>query len=128
MKRSFIIAILSVFVVLSGIFFALRSVAPEYNFVVMMWGNVIMAVLSVVSHYLVTKQMTSKPDAFVRGVYASSFLKLFVCMISIVIYAMVNKPDVHKPTLFVLFGIYAVYSGVETWLSSKIARQSSKHE
>lgn len=124
MKKSFVVSIAVVFVVLTGIFLWLRTAYPAYNFTVLMTGNVIMAVLSYISHYLVTKQINNKPDAFVRGVYASSFLKLFVCIISIVVYAMVNKPNVHKPSLFVLMGIYFVYSAVETWLSSKIARQT----
>lgn len=124
MKKVFLASVISLFIVLAIVFYWLRTIAPEYDFVVLMSGNVIMAVLSLATFFLVTKQMHSKPDAFVRGVYASSFLKLFVCMIAIVAYAMVKKPDVHKPSLFVLFGIYAVYSAVETWLLSRLARET----
>ncbi|MBW7914142.1 MAG: hypothetical protein H3C54_10730 [Taibaiella sp.] len=124
MKKVFLASVVSLFIVLAIVFYWLRSIAPQYDFTVLMFGNVIMAVLSLVSFFLVTKQMHSKPDAFVRGVYASSFLKLFVCMIAIVTYAMVKKPDVHKPSLFMLFGIYAVYSAVETWLLSRLARET----
>lgn len=124
MKKVFLASVVSLFIVLAIVFYWLRTIAPQYDFTVLMSGNVIMAVLSLVSFFLVTKQMHSKPDAFVRGVYASSFLKLFVCMIAIVAYAMVKKPDVHKPSLFMLFGIYAVYSAVETWLLSRLARQT----
>jgi Ca2+/Na+ antiporter len=44
-------------------------------------------------------------------------------MASIMIYALLNKKDIHKPTLFILFGIYAVYTAVETWLLSRQARE-----
>ena len=123
MKNNFIIIILGIFLLLSGIFYALKIYVPEFSYSVLMTGNTVMAVLCIVSYILVTKQIGGRPDAFVRGVYASSFLKLFVCMISILVYAMVNKPHVHKPSIFVLLGIYAVYSATETIILSKMARR-----
>lgn len=123
MKKYFIPSILVVFVVLSVAFIFMKTAAPQFHFPVLMTGNVIMAVLSLVTFFIVMKQMHSKPDAFVRGVYASSFLKLFVCMIAIVAYVMINRPHIHKPSLFVLFGIYAVYSIVETTLLSRLAKE-----
>lgn len=123
MKNSFIVVILVIFLVLSGLFYALKLNAPAFNFVLLMTGNVVMALLSIISYILVTKQLAARPAAFVRGVYASSFLKLFVCMISILTYAMVNKPNIHKPTIFMLLGIYAVYSAAETIVLSNMARR-----
>ncbi len=123
MKRTFILAIVAAFILLSAVFATLRVYAPAYNYTVLMSGNVIMAALSLFTYMLVVRQIGKKPDAFVRGVYASSFTKLMVCMIAVVVYAMVNKPNIHKPTLFSLMGIYAVYSTIETLLLSKMARQ-----
>jgi hypothetical protein len=88
-----------------------------------MGGNLIMLLLSVISFFIVRKSIRERPEAFVRGVYGATFLKLMVCMASIMIYALLNKKDIHKPTLFVLFGIYAVYTAVETWLLSRQARE-----
>ena len=84
--------------------------------------DILMAVLSLISFFLVTRELKNKPQAFVRGVYSGTFLKLLVCMASVLLYVQLNKPDIHKPTLFILFGIYAVYSIVETALLSKLAR------
>lgn len=123
MKKYFIPVIGLIFVALSLIFLGMRTYLPQYNFTVLITGNIVMAVLSVITFYMVTMQMKKKPDAFVRGVYASSFLKLFVCIVAILVYAIVNKPNVHKPTLFVLFGIYAVYSVAETMLLSRLAKE-----
>jgi hypothetical protein len=122
MKKPFIPVIALTFIALAMIFFGMRTYLPAYNFTVLMVGNIVMALLSLATFYLVTAQMKSKPDAFVRGVYASSFLKLFVCIVAILTYAIVNKPNIHKPTLFVLFGIYAVYSVIETMLLSRLAK------
>ncbi|MCB9046008.1 MAG: hypothetical protein H6550_07700 [Chitinophagales bacterium] len=124
MKKTFLASISVLFILLSVIFFWLRTIAPAYSFPALMTGNVIMALLSFGSFMLVTRQMKSKPDAFVRGVYSSSFLKLSVCVIAVMVYAIINRPDVHKPSLFVLFGVYAAYTAIETWLLSKLARET----
>lgn len=122
MNRTFIIAIVAVFAVLSGVFFYMKTAMPEFRFNVMMGANILMLILSTASYFMVTRQIQNRPQAFIRGVYSGTFLKLFVCMTSVLIYVMLNKKDIHKPTLFVLFGIYAVYSVVETTILSKMAR------
>lgn len=122
MKNRFILIVVVLFLLLSGIFFALKTYAPQYAFGALMGGNIIMAVLAIVSYALVQAQVDKRPEAFVRGVYSSTFLKLLVCIIAILSYAIINRANVHKPSLFILFGIYAVYSIAETWLLSRMAR------
>lgn len=122
MKQRFITSIIAAFVLLSAVFFYMKSALPQYRFNVMMGANIIMAVLSLTSFFLVTRELKNRPQAFVRGVYSGTFLKLLVCMASVLLYVLLNKSDIHKPTLFILFGIYAVYSIIETTLLSKIAR------
>ncbi|HYC28801.1 MAG TPA: hypothetical protein VEB42_08295 [Chitinophagaceae bacterium] len=124
MKRVFVVSVISLFIILAVGFLWLRTLAPEYDFTVLMLGNVVMATLSLATFFMVTKQMHGKPAAFVRGVYASSFLKLSVCIIAVVVYALVKRPEVHKPSLFALFGVYAVYTAVETLLLSRLARET----
>ena len=121
MKR-FVIVIVVIFVALAAVFYALKNYAPDFNFIALETGNVIMAVLALCSYFLVRKQMTGNPQAFVRGVYSASFLKLMVCMVSILVYVLVNRSHIHKPSVFMLFGIYAVYTIMETLLLSKIVK------
>ena len=111
-----------IFILLSVVFYALKIYAPEYNFVVLESGNVLLAVLSLSSYFIVEKQKESRPQAFVRGVYSASFLKLMVCMVSILVYVLLNRSHIHKPTVFVLFGIYAIYTISETLVLSKLVR------
>lgn len=124
MRNYFTLVIIFLFLLLSGIFYAMKVYVPEYRYSVLMTGNVVMALLSVITYFMVKKTMNAKPEAFVRGVYGATFLKLMVCMASILLYAMLNKKDIHKPSLFVLFGIYAVYTAVETWLLGRLAKDA----
>ena len=123
MTGRYVTVTLIVFVLLSAIFFALRTYAPEFHFVDLEIGNVVMAGLSLMSYFIVKKQMDGRPQAFVRGVYSASFLKLMVCMVSILVYVLLNRAHIHKPSVFVLFGIYIVYTIMETWLLSKLVRE-----
>ncbi len=123
MKKYYIPMMMLVFVALSAIFFGMRTYVPEFNFPLLMTGNIIMFGLSVLSFFMVMNQLKRHPAAFVRGVYGASFLKLFVCIVGIITYAILKKPDIHKPSLFVLLGIYAVYSAVETVVLSGLARK-----
>lgn len=122
MKQLFNISILVLFIALSVILFILYKASPAYNYSVLETGNVIMMVLAFSSFMLINKQAGKNGSAFVRGVSGSSLLKLMVCMISVVIYAAVNRANVHKPSIFILMAIYAIYSATETILLSRMAR------
>jgi len=123
MRRQFIISIVVVFVVLTLALYALKINMPAFQFQVLESGNLIMALLTLLTYIIVNRHMEGSSMAFVRGVYSASFLKLIVCMISILVYVLLNRAHIHKPTVFVLFGIYAVYTIMETWLLSKIVRE-----
>ncbi len=124
MRRNFVLVIAFIFLLLTAIFFVLKTSAPAYRFNVLMTGNAVMAVLSLLTFFIVQKTMNDKPEAFVRGVYGATFLKLLICIGSILFYALLNRQHIHKPSLFVLFGIYAVYTAAESWMLSKLARQA----
>ena len=124
MKQRFLLLTLGIFVLLNAVFFFLRQQYPQYDSVALITANVLMAILSTASFFLISKQMDKSPQAFVRGVYSATFLKLFVCIIGVLIYALAKKPDVHKPSIFVLLGIYALYTITETTIVSKLARHS----
>jgi hypothetical protein len=124
MTNKFVLTIIIVFIILSAVFYGMNITMPQYRFSLLMTGNVVMAILSLLTYFIVKKTMNQKPEAFVRGVYGATFLKLMVCMASILVYVMMNRSNVHKPSLFILFGIYAVYTTVESWLLSKLARNA----
>lgn len=124
MTRYFSLVIVILFVALSAIFYMVQTYAPAYKFNLLMTGNIVMALLSFITYRIVKKQIKSKPQAFVRGVYSATFLKLMICMIGIVSYVMINKPNIHKPSIFVLFGIYAIYTFFETITISRLAKEN----
>jgi len=116
-------AFLLLFLLLSVFFYLLHRSRPAYDAGALIAGNGIMAALSAFTCHLVLRQLGKRPQAFVRSVYAATFLKLMVCMTALLAYVLVNRAHLHKPSLFLLMGIYAVYTAVETMLLSRQARQ-----
>lgn len=100
----------------------LRS-RPEFDLSALLAANGLMFVLSLLAWVMLRRNVGQRPQVFVRGVYGATMLRLFVCMIGILTYALIKKPNVHKPTLFVMFGIYAIYTIVETVAFSRQARK-----
>jgi len=123
MRNKFIGSIILVFILLTGGLYLLNMSFPSFNFIVLTVGNTIMAVLSLCTYVIINQQLKGRPQAFIRGVYGATLLKLFVCMISILTYVMVDRPHIYKPVIFILFGIYAIYTAVETWLLFRLAKE-----
>jgi hypothetical protein len=122
MKRQFIVTIVTILLVLDITFRLLGKYAPEFHVAALEVCNIIMASLSLAAYYLVNKQIADRPNAFVRGVYSASLLKLMVSMVAALVYIFMNREHIHKGSVFVMFGIYAVYSAAETILLTKTAR------
>lgn len=124
MKRNtYFISIIVLCLILAACIYGIKSKWPAFSFNVLMTGNVLMAILSFLSFVIVRKQMHDRPQAFVRGVYSATFMKLMVCMAALLIYVLIDRKNIHKPSLFVLFGIYAAYTAVETIFLQRVARE-----
>lgn len=124
MSKNFVLIVITVFAVLSAVLYGISQTWQQFGYPLLFGANIIMATLSILTYIIVKKQIHEKPEAFVRGVYGATFLKLMICMISIVVYVLINKPAIHKPSLFVVFGIYIIYTAVETALLTKLAKQT----
>ncbi len=123
MKKQFIISIVTIFVLVSVALYVTEMKMPEFHFAALESGNCIMAILSFITFVIVNRQVDNRPNAFVRGVYSASFLKLIVCMVSILVYVLLNRASIHKASVFVLFGIYVVYTAMETWILSRAVKK-----
>ncbi|HWJ93070.1 MAG TPA: hypothetical protein VNR87_18280 [Flavisolibacter sp.] len=91
---------------------------------VLIIGNVLLFLLSMVSFLLAKKGMNNpNPHAFVRSVYVSVMVKLFVCMIAAFVYISMYKKDLNKPALFICMGLYLVYTFMEVSALMKMLKQ-----
>ncbi|MBL7720315.1 MAG: hypothetical protein JNL72_15870 [Flavipsychrobacter sp.] len=124
MNKGFLASVLVVFVLLNAVLYFLSPQMAGFDMPALYAGNALMLVVALISFLLVSRQIAARPQAFIRGVYSSTYLKLFVCVAGILIYVLARRPHVHKPSIFALLGIYAAYTIVETIFVSKLARKT----
>jgi len=97
---------------------------PRFDYMALMISNVAMLVLSLIGWALQRRSLNDRPQAFIRGVYSATLLRLFVCLIGIMTYALANRATIYKPTVAVMGGIYFVYVIVESLIVSQTAKRT----
>jgi hypothetical protein len=89
-------------------------------------ANVIIFFLTYFSFLIQLKGVSSKSaHAFVRGLYASLMLKMFVIIGGLFIYIYGFRGSVNVPALFVAMVLYLVYTSIEVKQLMKIARKKT---
>jgi hypothetical protein len=99
---------------------------PRFDYTALMIANVAMLVLSLIGWALQRRTLNDRPQAFIRGVYSATLLRLFVCLIGIMTYALANRGTIYKPTVAVMGGIYFVYVIVESLIVSQTAKRNGR--
>ncbi len=97
---------------------------PRYDYVALMVANVLMLALSLVGWFLQRGTTGARPQGFIQGVYSATLLRLFIGLIGILTYTLMNRETIYKPTLLVMGGIYFIYLMVESVAVSQSARNS----
>ena len=115
-------SIIIVFVLVNIIVLISKNFLLQYNFNIrfLLVANCVLFMISIFSFFIQRKAlMSSNPHAFVRGVYSSMLIKLFVCIIAITIYIVTSSGKVNQPALFTSMGLYILYTAVEVSGSMK---------
>jgi hypothetical protein len=100
----------------------LTSYGFDVNFI--LGANVVLFLLSLSGFFIQNKGVrSSNINAFIRGVYSSVLLKMFIIMGGILIYILIAGGKVNKPALFTSMAIYILYTSVEVIQLMKIVRK-----
>lgn len=125
MQHKFVITVVIVCLILSGLVYYLYSQNPAYDFTSLLIGNITLALVSLLSFNIIKRGIRSgNPNAFVRSKMTGTMLKFFICIAILLIYIFVNEREIHKPSLFLFLGMYVVYSAIEAVPLSKMARKN----
>lgn len=124
-RRGFL-PIVILFIILNAFFIAGRGLLERWGASqdVLIWGNVLLFVFTIVSFVIAQKGLKSpNTHAFVRSVYGSIMLKLFASLIAAFIYIFLTRKDLNKPAFFTLMGLYLVYTFIEVSTLTKMLKQ-----
>lgn len=114
------------FLVLNAFFIAGDNMLRRWNADrdVLIIGNLILFAITLVSFIISFRGLRStNTHAFVRSVYGSIMLKLFLCIIAALAYIAVYQKNLNKPALFTLMGLYLVYTFMEVSILMKLLKQ-----
>ena len=118
--------IVLVFIVLNGLFVSARGLLERWGADqgVLIIGNIFLFVITLLTYFLAKRGLANpNPHAFVRAVYSSILLKLFVCLIAAFIYIAAYQKNLNKPAFFTVMGLYLLYTFLEVSLLTKALKQ-----
>ncbi|MGN7823568.1 hypothetical protein HGH92_32025 [Chitinophaga varians] len=90
---------------------------------VLLFGNLALALLSAFTYNMSRKGVQAESNAvFMLRVYGAMISRMMLCLAGITIYAVVNRANTSKYTIFTLMFFYAVYAVCENVSLQKVAR------
>ena len=113
------------FIVLNAFFISGKKMLARWDVDqdVVILGNLILFIITLLSFSLGLRGLKNpNPHAFVRSVYSSMMIKLFLCIIAVFIYVSMNRSSYNRPGLFICMGLYLVYSFMEVSVLMKLLR------
>ena len=103
-------------------FFSVRY--PQFDQLALYVADLVMLFLSLAAWAVVHKNKSTRPQGYINSIYGATMLRLFAGIIGIMSYAVVNRAHLHKPTIFMMFGIYLAFTVIETVYVSQMARKA----
>ncbi|MGV3528539.1 MAG: hypothetical protein ACO1OO_06575 [Flavisolibacter sp.] len=123
------VPIVLLFVILNGFFIAGRGMLERWGASqnVLIGGNLLIFALTFFSFVLAERGLQNKnPHAFVRAVYSSVLLKLFIGIIAAFVYIAIEKKNLNKPGLFTVMGLYLVYTFLEVRVLTRMLKKKNE--
>jgi hypothetical protein len=118
--------LLMFFMIINAVFIPGNSLLRRMNADqdVLIIGNLILFAITMGS-FLITKRgfNTTNQHKFLRGVYSGIMIKLFLCMIAAFVYIAIYRSHVNKAALFILMGLYLVYTFIEISARTKLVKR-----
>jgi len=102
------------------LFYPLESI----NFSLVFTSNCLLFCLSTLILRIQQKGLNNKnPNAFIQSIMLGMLLKMFVCVIAVLIYVLISKSGINKNGLLLSMFLYLIYLAVEVSAISKINKQ-----
>lgn len=127
-RRNFLLPLLLVFIICNGFFLSAKTLLAKWgidNYVLIM-ANSLFLIITLITFFIQQKALqNSNPNVFIRSVMAGMMIKMFVCIIAIIIYWFVMQDKFSSATVFAAMLVYLIYLGVEVSLVTKLNRQKN---
>jgi hypothetical protein len=119
------IPVIILFILINALAFIFRDFLHSQGFAIrfLLIANLILFCLSLLGFFVQLKGLeSSNINGFIRGVYSSLLLKIFIVIIILSIYLFANDGKINKPSLFTAMVLYILYTSIEVKQLMKISR------
>ncbi len=122
----FYFRVIGLFILLNGALLLLKTWMLDngVHHNVLLFGNLALASLSAFTYNMSRKGVQAESSSiFMLRVYGAMITRMMLCLAGITIYAVANRANTSKYTIFMLMFFYAVYAVCENISLQKITRQ-----
>ena len=93
---------------------------------VLLITNALLLILGMITFYIQYKALqNSNPNVFIRSVMSVMMIKMFACVIAVLLYVLSNRDGYSKASIFAGVILYFVYLAVEVKLMLKLNNQKN---
>lgn len=121
------VPIVLLFIIVNGLSITLGSKFREWRVDedLLIGGNLFLFGITFISFLIAKKGLQNEnPHAFVRSIFSSIIIKLFITLAAAFIYISMYKKDLNKPAFFALMGLYLVYMFLEVVVLTRMLRRT----
>jgi hypothetical protein len=128
MSDRFYFRVIGLFIILNGALLLLKAWlldnGAHHN--VLLFGNLALATISGITYNMSRKGVQSENNSiFMLRVYGSMISRMMLCLAGITIYAVANRANTSRITIFILMFFYIVYAVCENISLQKITRKKN---
>ncbi len=125
---NFFLPVIILFILINAVCFALGNTlnTKGIDHIVLLGANLLLFLLTLITCSIHTRSVfNNNPNAFVRGVMLSSFIKLMVIAASVVIYLIVADEKRSIPAIAIAMFFYILYTILEVKGAMRINREQN---
>jgi hypothetical protein len=126
-QRKVLLPLVLTFIFINSFLFVAKHLLTKWNIDrdVVITANLIFFIVSVLVFLMQRKALANpNPHAFVRSVMGGMMLKMFVCIIAVIVYVMAAGKSYNKPGVFASLFLYLIYLVVEVAVIMKLNKRT----
>ena len=117
-----------IFILLTILFISIKSMLEKYGLDrnVLLIANVLFFILGTITFIIQQKALqNSNPNVFIRSVMSVMMMKMFVCILAVLIYVLSMRDSYSTSSIFASVFLYFVYLMVEVSVLIKLNNQKN---
>jgi hypothetical protein len=122
------VPVIVLFILVNSLAFIFKTFLHNQGFGIkfLLIANLLLFCLSQLAFFIQMRGLKSvNINAFIRSVYASLLIKIFIVIIALAVYLFITKGKINRPSLFTSMALYILYTFIEVRQLMKISSRKT---